>query len=177
METDDRHAFSRKHPELFRELEGYIAQCSISFAVCSVPGPMPEAARVCRGDFSRAGLLQKALEDRDISFSELLLRTIAEKEMSQTECYKKALVDRKLFSKIRSNPLYRPAKTTVLAFAIALELNLEETERLLRAAGYALSNSRECDIIVRFFIEHGLYDIVEINRALFEYDQPLLGYR
>ncbi len=176
METD-RHAFSRKHPELSREMEGYIAQFCVPVAVYSGPGPMPGSLGVCRDGFSQEGLLKKALEDRDISFSELLLRTIAEKKMSQTECYKKALVDRKLFSKIRSNPLYRPAKATVLAFAIALELNLEETERLLRAAGYALSNSRECDIIVRFFIEHGLYDILEINSALYEYDQPLLGYR
>lgn len=137
-------------------------------------------AGVCVPDTSFSGtslqhLLNKKLKDRDESFSEMLLRKISERGMSSAECYKKALVDRKLFSKIRSDKGYRPSRETVLAFAIALELDIEETDRLLKTAGYALSDSRVFDIIVRFFIEHGLYEIDTINQALYDWDQALLG--
>ena len=92
-----------------------------------------------------------------------------------SEIYKKANVDRKLFSKIRNNKNYRPSKTTALAFAVALELNLEETRDFIGRAGFALTHSSKFDIIVEYFIRKGDYNIHEINLMLFEFDQSQLG--
>ena len=109
----------------------------------------------------------------DETFSQRLLRMIAERELQESEVYKKAYVDRRHFSKIKKDVNYTPNKKTVFAFAIALELTVDETKDLLACAGYALSRSSKFDIIVAYFLQNKIYDMFEINDVLYEYEQPV----
>ena len=162
----DAHTDSRRE-RLYRlrrlEMEESLA-CEKSAVPCA---PMAVGAA--------GGRLDDLLNDLDAGFSETLLMLIDRTGKKDSEIYKKANVDRKLFSKIRNNPDYKPSKTTAIAFAIALELDLEETRDFIARAGFALSHSNKFDIIIEYFIKQKKYDIFEINEALFAFDQSLLG--
>ncbi len=139
--------------------------------------PMAEARQAppCYSAAAAPGDLEMLLKQTDAGFSETLLKLIDRSGKTDAEVYKRANVDRKLFSKIRNNPAYKPTKATALAFALALELNLAETKDLIGRAGHALSHSSKFDIIVEFFIQQGNYNVFELNEVLFYYDQPLIG--
>lgn len=134
-------------------------------SMAKAAAPMPTAS--APSFENRFGLL-------DESFQEMLLRKIDEKEIRDSECYKRAGVDRKLFSKIRSNPMYKPKKNTAIAFCMALELPFDEAVEMLRKAGYALSRSSKFDVIVEYFLRNCRYSIHELNCALYEYDQQVI---
>ena len=121
------------------------------------------------------GDLQNMLSGIGLTFQQELLRQIDKRGYTDSQVYRKAGLDRKLFSKIRCNENYKPSKMTALALAVALELNLDETVDLLSRAGLALSPSSYADLIIKYCIMNGIYDIYQVNSMLYEYDQQLLG--
>ena len=119
--------------------------------------------------------LEELLEEEEMTFSEALLDWLIRKDLNDPDVYKKANIDRKLFSKIRNNPDYKPKKNTAIALALAMELNLEETKEFIGRAGYALTHSSKYDIIIEYFIRQKNYNVFEINEVLFAYNYPLIG--
>ena len=142
------------------------------------PEPLPAAGKKTAKKalpFSRPKpTLAELLAQTDAGFSETLLKLIDRSGKKDSDIYKKAGLTKQHFSKIRNNPDYKPTKQTAIALALALELDLEQTKDLIGRAGYALTNSSKFDLIIRYFIEQGNYNVVEINIALYEFDQSLL---
>lgn len=153
----------------------------------SIAAPRPFVAANIRmsgaampGAPSRAGAtldaeIAQLVSTLDAPFSTTLLALIDARGMTDAEVYHRANISRQLFSKIRGNESYRPSKQTVVALAIALELDMSATQDLLARAGFTLSKSSKFDVIVRFFIERGIYDLFQLNEVLFAYDLPLVG--
>ncbi len=160
---DDRYV--DEHTDLMR---GSVRMAAVRKGVCGNAAPVPMNVPPARS-------LDDLLKHLDAGFSETLLKLIDRSGKKDFEIYKRANVDRKLFSKIRSNPDYKPSKSTAIAFAIALELDLDETRDLMSRAGYALSASSKFDVIIEYFIKQKNYNIFEINEAQFAFDQSLLG--
>lgn len=115
---------------------------------------------------AKARKLDDVVKELEQGFSESLLRLIDDKHYTDPEVYKRAGVDRKLFSKIRSDSDYQPSKDTAVALCIGLKLSMDETVDLLSKAGYAFSASNRRDMIIRYFIENGEYNLFRINEAL-----------
>lgn len=119
--------------------------------------------------------LDDYIKEKDAGFTETLLELIKKSGQKNATIYKKANISKQHFSKIINNPNAKPSKPTAIALALALELDLEATKDLIGRAGYALTNSSTFDLIIRYFIEHKQYNVIEINIALYEFDQSLLG--
>lgn len=172
---------------LLRELSGYIAENYIDpFAVtyCSFAenDRQPALQRPKRKCLEKASApaaapasLAEMLRQADAGFSETLMKLIDQSGKKDSYIYKKANISKQHFSKIRSNPDYRPTKPTAIALALALELDMEDTLDLIGRAGFTLTNSSKFDLIIQYFIQQKNYDVIQINLALYEFDQPLLG--
>ena len=149
-----------------RQRDADICKSSAMLDACMPCAPMAA---------SKAMSLEDMLKQADAGFTETLLNLIDKTGKKDSEIYKRANISKQHFSKIRNNPNYKPTKPTAIALALALELSLEDTKDLIGRAGYALTNSSKFDLIIRYFIEQGNYNVVEINIALYEFDQTLLG--
>lgn len=163
MYTDrqQHQALSRLEPEVAQALQAYLQETLDAEGTCVCEAP-PD--------------LSAYLAHADIPFSRRLLHFIRKSGFDEVDVYKRANVDRKHFSKIRSDPDYQPKKATVIAFALALQLSLDETRDLLASAGFALSSSAPFDLIIRYFVERGVYDLFQINDALYDFHQPVLTF-
>lgn len=168
-----------KKDVLIRVIEKYLEENLVRYPDVGDSGGASAVseATVKYGDHTDKDMknLEDLINELGETFHEMLFRKIDESGLTDAQVYKKASLDRKLFSKIRSNPAYHPRKNTVLALAVSLQLDIEETVELLAKAEYALSPASKGDLIVKYFIERKIYDIDAINYALFEFDQPLLG--
>ena len=186
----DRTSF-RLSEQLFRDVDSYIDENyvhAVEEEIYAIERETRHRNRRCRREDARISCmampcarepkalsLEDMLRQADAGFTETLLKLIDERGKKDSEIYKKANISKQHFSKIRNNPNYKPTKPTAIALALALELDLEQTRDLIGRAGYALTNSSKFDLIIRYFIEQKNYNVVEINIALYERDQSLLG--
>ena len=165
--------------------ENYVDECEdayrleerkcVELQVAWAEGIMLQETALQATEAPKAASLEEILDQTDAGFTETLLKLIDKTGKKDSEIYKKANISKQHFSKIRNNPHYQPTKATAIAFALALELNVDQTNDLIGRAGYTLTRSSRFDLIIQYFIEHGNYNIVEINIALYEFDQTLLG--
>lgn len=165
--------------------ENYVDECEdayhleerkcVELQVAWAEGIMLQETALQATEAPKAASLEEILDQTDAGFTETLLKLIDKTGKKDSEIYKKANISKQHFSKIRNNPHYQPTKATAIAFALALELNVDQTNDLIGRAGYTLTRSSRFDLIIQYFIEHGNYNIVEINIALYEFDQVLLG--
>lgn len=157
--------FDRKSYELSRkyDLEQFLTQVGSADTSCAPHGT------------EKADSLEDWLLRQNDSFAVTLLKLIDKKNMTDVDCYKKAQISKKTFWKINNDPHYKPSKQTVIAFAIALELSLKETESFLKTVGFSLSHSNTFDMIIEYYISNEIYDLYEINAALYRYGQACIG--
>lgn len=177
----DRNAYQLSE-KLFQSVASFIDQHYVDLRERMAPCAAGERiarrrreAEIQSVPLAASASLREMLRQADAGFSETLLKLIDERGKKDSEIYKKANLSKQHFSKIRNNPHYKPTKSTAIALALALELDLERTRDLIGRAGYALTNSSKFDLIIRYFIEQGNYNVMEINMTLYEFDQPLLG--
>jgi O-acetyl-ADP-ribose deacetylase (regulator of RNase III) len=180
----DRTAY-RLSEQLFQGVASYIDQHYVDSCELATYGAAPRRGRrrlercmeVCESmAMPRPSMsLEDFLKAKDSGFTQRLRELILEKGLKNSAVYKRANISKQLFSKIINDPDARPTKPTAIALALALELDLEGTRDLIGRAGYALTNSSTFDLIIRYFIERKQYNVVEINIALYEFDQSLLG--
>lgn len=169
----DDHYIEIYEKKMSQEVASFEHRMRQSWAIEKADKCMP--APCASAPVARSLSLDDYLKEQDAGFTETLLRMIDKKGCKDSVVYKKANLSKQHFSKIRNNPDYKPTKQTAIALALALELNVRETNDLIGRAGYTLSNSSKFDLIIRYFIEKHIYNIVEINIALYEFDQALLG--
>ena len=162
---DDGYCSCSPRPSEYREEPKAAADTSSYYKPGKETSARPEAS----ADIDRL------IRQKDESFQQMLFREIDNRKLTDVECYRRAHVDRRTFSKIRGDVQYKPKKTTAVSFALALRLSVGETEDLLKKAGYSFIDNNIFDIIIRYYMEKKRYDIIEINETLFYYDQPLLG--